>query len=387
MPRVFKPTYPKPLPADAQIVVHDGRPHARYRNRKGKLALAPLTEDGQAILLESRKWYVEYRDAADVLRKVPGYTDKQATEQLATELERRAAREAVGMTDPFEVHRKRLLADHLGDFERALLAKGNTAGYVKLTIGRISALLTGCLFQRTGDLSAARVAEWLADRRKDGMSVQTSNFYLSAVKGFCRWLVRDRRLSDSPLTHLQGGNVKLDRRHDRRELTASELRGVLEAAQSSAAVFRGLTGPDRFALYATACGTGFRASELASLTPESFDLAATPPTATVAAGYTKNKKTVVQPLPSDLAQVLRGYLAGKPAGQPVWPGSWARGRQAATMLRIDLAAAGVRMLLMVPTAPCTRTSTPCGTPTSACWTGAGFPCVRCRRWPGTVRPS
>ena len=79
--------------------------------------------------------------------------------------------------------------------------------------------------------------------------------------------MRDRRLGESPFRHLEAENTTTDRRHDRRELDAGELRRVLEAARDSARPFRGLTGPDRYHLYATACGTGFRASALASLTP------------------------------------------------------------------------------------------------------------------------
>src|SRR5262249_10996881 len=47
----------------------------------------------------------------------------------------------------------------------------------------------------------------------------------------------------------------------------------------------------------------------------------------------------VQPLADDLVGELRAYLAGRPAREPVWPGTWA-GRSA-DMLRIDLAAAGI----------------------------------------------
>jgi hypothetical protein len=99
----------------------------------------------------------------------------------------------------------------------------------------------------------------------------------------------------------------------------------------------------------TACGTGFRASELASLLPESFDLTAEPPTATVAAAYTKNKRLAVQPLPPDVAEALRGYLAGRTPGQPVWPGTWAD--DAADMLRIDLETAGVPYSVEGPDGP------------------------------------
>jgi integrase len=117
------------------------------------------------------------------------------------------------------------------------------------------------------------------------------------------------------------------------------LRALLAAAGASQAVVEGLTGPDRALLYAVAMTTGFCASELASLAPDSFDLDADPPTVTVKAAYSKNRRTSVQPLPPDVALALRAYLDGRPAGAPVWPGDWHK--DAAEMLRLDLAAAGI----------------------------------------------
>jgi integrase len=131
-------------------------------------------------------------------------------------------------------------------------------------------------------------------------------------------------------------------------LTADELRKVLDAAQTSDRCYRGLTGADRFHLYATACGTGFRASALASLTPEAFDLDADTPTATLAARHAKNKKTKVQPIPADLAVLLREYVKGKPADMPLWGTTWAQEGRGAEMLRIDLAAAGVPYVVEGP---------------------------------------
>jgi hypothetical protein len=55
--------------------------------------------------------------------------------------------------------------------------------------------------------------------RTRGRSIKTSNLYLGAVKSFCAWLVQDRRTADNPLAHIEGGNVKLDRRHDRQTLS------------------------------------------------------------------------------------------------------------------------------------------------------------------------
>src|SRR6202008_3471937 len=80
-----------------------------------------------------------------------------------------------------------------------------------------------------------------------------------------------------------------------------------------------------------------------------FDLTANPPTATVAAAYTKNKRLAVQPLPPDVAAALRGYLAGRTPGHPVWPGTGAE--DGADMLRIDLEAAGVPYAVEGPDGP------------------------------------
>src|SRR5262249_51037021 len=130
-----------------------------------------------------------------------------------------------------------------------------------------------------------------------------------------------------------------DRRHDRRELEADELRRLLAAALASGGAFRGLAGRDRWALYLTACGTGCRAGPLAGLTPGDFDLSAAVPAVVLPARLAKNKKVKVQPLPADVADALRGYLADKPADRPVWPGGWRD--DAAEMMRGDLADAGI----------------------------------------------
>src|SRR5262249_58694196 len=92
-------------------------------------------------------------------------------------------------------------------------------------------------------------AEALRALRSRGRRIKTSSLYLDAMKGFAAWLVQDRRAADNPLAHLSGGNVKLDRRHDRRALPLDELRAVLDAAAQSDVAFRGMSGPDRHLLY------------------------------------------------------------------------------------------------------------------------------------------
>src|SRR5262245_14534154 len=170
MASIFKPTYTKPIPEGAQIITKDGKRFAKFKDRRGRQVQAPLTEDGTKILLESKKWYVKYKDADGKEQKVPGSTDRGATEQKAADLERRAARRATGLVDPYEDHRKRPLAEHLADFRAALKAKGNTPEYVALVLGRLEAIAEGCSWRGLDDMDMSQADGWL-DRQRGGAPV------------------------------------------------------------------------------------------------------------------------------------------------------------------------------------------------------------------------
>jgi integrase len=292
-----------------------------------------------AVKKKSPTHWIRYYLPSGERRKAKGYRDKKATETYAAELERRAEREHAGVIDPTDAHAKRPLAEHAEDFRRYLAAKSNTPPYVQLILFRLYAVLDDCRFVRVADVQAAAVVEFLARLRAGpkGKSVKTANEYLAAAKGFTRWLWRNGRVKVDPLAFLSKlANGAADVRHARRDLSPDELGWLLETTRANARPFRHLAGPDRYAIYLTAAATGFRTSELASMTPESFDLEGPTPTAKVQAACTKNRKEAVQPLPLDVAAALRDYLRGKPAGEPVWPGTWANDASA-KMIRRDLA--------------------------------------------------
>jgi excisionase family DNA binding protein len=419
MPRVFRQQYTRPIPPDAQRVTvlnkkGESVAAVRFRGSDGKTITAPVVMTGkgagQTCRVSSPNWYGRVNGERMTL-----CTNKTAAELMLAEMIRKAELADRGITDPYEHHKQRPLAEHLADFRAALTAKGNTPEYVALVSGRLLALADGCGWRTLCDLSASQADEWLTrqrtggrpapalaagrdaftpgetakllgvslaavrdavkrhrleatgqgkarrfpratveallDRQGQGASAQTRNYYRAHLRTFGNWLARNRRLGESPFRHMEAENTATDRRHDRRELDAGELRRVLKTARESERLFRGLTGPDRFHLYATACGTGFRASALASLTPESFDLAADVPTVTLAARHAKNRKTKVQPIPPDLAELLVSYLDGRPAGQPVWGGTWAKDHRGAEMLRVDLEAAGIPYAAEGPDGP------------------------------------
>lgn len=93
------------------------------------------------------------------------------------------------------------------------------------------------------DRAPGDVQHFLADLRREGLSVQTSNHYLRAIKQFSRWLVRDRRTNDDPLAHLSKMNVAVDRRHDRRALSVDEFACLVQAAEEGPKI-ECISGPD-----------------------------------------------------------------------------------------------------------------------------------------------
>jgi integrase/recombinase XerD len=316
---------------------------------------------------QAKKWYVEFRDHREIQRRLPAFTDRKASEDFGRKVEKlvtarvsaeapdtaqrkwiealpKNLREGLARIDLLELQHVaagKPLANHIDDFEKQLLAKGNTEKHSKMVAGRARALVAGCGFRFWSEISASRVQQYLADLRTGtekvpGISIQTSNFYLQAIKQFCRWMVKERRSSQSPLEHLAAQNVSTDRRHDRRALTVEELRWLLTVTRQGG-VRRGMSAYERFLVYQLAVTTGLRANEIRSLTRASFNLDAQPATVTVEAGYSKRRRKDVLPLRPDMVELLQPHLATKLNDATAFP--MPGEEHVARMFRGDLAVA------------------------------------------------
>ena len=188
---------------------------------------------------------------------------------------------------------------------------------------------------RLSDLDTERVQKALATLRKEGKSLQTCNHYLACIVSFVNWCHDTHRLRENPLRGLARFNVKEDRRHDRRTISLDELHRLIEATEQGPLVM-GLAGPTRALCYRLAASTGLRYSEIASVRPASFDWRA--PSVTVAAAYTKNGEPATLPLPGDLVDDLKSYVADRAADSPIFLLPENKG---AEILRADLVAAGI----------------------------------------------
>lgn len=285
------------------------------------------------------------------------------------EIEARLIRE--GLLDPAERRyresRLKPVKDHVQDYHDDLLAKGDTKSHAKHVAGVLTRILADASIKDIADMPSDKIQASIARmmvRGKDAQgrlkkrgrpaSARTKNHALRSVRSFTTWLCNVTRIKEVPrgLALIPFYPEEADRRRQRRALTMAELERLLEATAHGETMVtrrpgRGrsphgwLTGPERVILYRIAMGTGFRATELGTLIPESFALDGDDPSITVRACYSKRGKRSgrddVQPIRRELAELLKPWLAGKEPGKPVL----ACPEKTAEMLRADLAAAGI----------------------------------------------
>jgi integrase len=261
-----------------------------------------------------------------------------AAQAMLNEIVRKAERAAAGLIDAYDEHGKRPLLEHLDDYEQYLRDKGSTKNHVRATTQRARAVITGCKFERLKQITPGRVQEFLAGFRRQGHSICSSNHYLRAIKMFTRWLIRDRRATEDPLSHLSTINAQVDRRRVRRPLSMEEFERLLAATEKGRRI-QCISGPDRAMLYIIGVYTGYRRNEIGSVTEQSFNFTSDPPTLTVAAGYSKHRKTDVIPLRRDIAERIQTWIAQKRKLKPNHPLLPVTGKRTAIMLAKDLAVA------------------------------------------------
>ena len=328
---------------------------------------------GSEETILTRRWYIELRDHRNIIRRLKAYNDKSQSEALGRTVlklvENRTSGDGLtpelsralerltdstkktlaewGLIEQSKLTGSKTLAEHIGDWQADLLARGNTKQHAELSAHRVESLAKACGFRFYSDISAAKVQQELAGRRKDtadakgklirGLSIQSTNSYLSCIKSFCRWMTHERRATSSPVEYLDGQNVATDKRHSRRMLNQSDFAKLLTAAQAGPER-HGMTGGERALIYELAATTGLRASELASLTAGSFCLGESP-SVTIAAKSAKNRTAASLPLRADMAVKLAAFMAKKLPAAVVF--ARLDKFNAARIIRIDLKAAKI----------------------------------------------
>jgi integrase len=321
---------------------------------------------------QSPTWWIQFRDHREIRRKIRGLPDRRTTEAMEERLKHlvhaRASatppttdirrwcdalpartRETLArfdLLDRKQVAAAEPLTVHLASWAEHLAAKGTSERQRKQVTARAAKVIKGCRFVSFADVDATRVERFLRDRRErrdqwapSGLSAQTSNGYLQAIREFLGWAVRSGLMAEDPLRVLRPMNPQLDRRRERRALTADELRALL-AATESAPSFRAISGHQRAMLYRVASETGLRLGELRAVMVADLDLAdADSASIRVRAPHAKNRREARLPLRRATAMALREFVSESLPVARVF--ALFRWWSAAAVLREDLALADI----------------------------------------------
>ncbi len=349
---VYRRSTKRPIPHGAKIIKRSKGLVATWTDGRGAKRNAPLDDDGLHIVVEARDYTIQYTDARGVVkRKASGCSDYDGALRLARDLETREVHRREGVVDDrterLSKAARAAIEEHAAAYVQHLRASDRTSKHVTTVERHLRVMFSAAGITGLPDLTTPAVLAAICGMRsvpeaggeksqKKPASLATCNGHLRSIKGFSRWLWKQRLAPEDALLDLGLFNAATDRRHVRREMTAEEVQWLLDATERRTIREHGAPGPTRAMCYRLAAATGFRASELRSLTADSFDLDANPPTCTVEAGYSKRRKRDVQPLPDALVEPLGAWLSGFGPGEPVFAGI---AGDTARMLRSDLSAA------------------------------------------------
>jgi len=343
MGTVFRKTYTKPLPADAETLTRKGQRLVRWKDNKGKVRTAPLTvgKDGSdRIVVKAGTYTAKFRDGSGIVQeKATGCRDETAARQVLLEMEKRADKVRSGYRtaaeDAMIDHQGAPLAEHVAAYLVHLEAQGTTPehrGNVERCMKRIAG---DCRFSKLGDLSREAFERWLVRMTQEGMGARTRNLHRASLVAFSNWCIGTDRLTGNLFESVRKADEEADPRRKRRSLTEAELLRLLEVARrrplldrmtvrrgknkgQAIAKLRESTrarleklGRERQLIYKTLVLTGLRKSELASLVAGQLELDGPLPYVDLDPGDEKNREGSEIALREDLVADLRQWLADK----------------------------------------------------------------------------
>ncbi len=285
-------------------------------------------------------WYIGYTDHNGKRKTSKGFSDKKETERLAAKLEHDVMLRKKGIIDPEQEKqaekRNASLVEHLEAFEKSL--SKTTIQHIERTMCRVRRIINDARMKTPADINVESVESVLQKMlENDEIGHKTYNHYVQSMQQFCSWMVPER-MYQNPLVGMNKLNTEIDIRHKRRALTLEEFQKLIKSARTSGIDIQCYSGEQRARIYIISYMTGLRRKEIASLTPRSFNLTATPPTVTVEAACSKHRRKDVLPLHHELVVLLKEWLTGDP-NEPLFP-KLAK-RRTWLMVKLDLKRAGI----------------------------------------------
>lgn len=280
-----------------------------------------------------KKWYAVYKSISGKWKQQVGYKDKSETLRLAQRLEDEARKVITGDIDPKQearkIERAKAITDHINNYKAHLQAKGSSQNHVAYTIADIEKLVTFGAVKNAAEIAWNLVDRWVLSLKKGEApdSPRTVNRRVGSVKAFLKHLVSQGALAEYTLLKYPKQRVEGTDTRISRALSREEAALLLKSAPLA-----------RREVYHFALRTGFRYSEIASMTPSSFDFEHK--TITVRASDAKNKhRDQTVPMHSDLVDTLKKMCEGKQPDAQVF--NMPTKRDAATLVTEDAKTVGI----------------------------------------------
>ncbi len=198
-----------------------------------------------------------------------------------------------------------------------MAAANRAPQHISTTVAYIRAICKDRKFEKVSDITSDGVNQYAGLLKDQGRSTRTVQAYLTAIKGFTKWLATHHKLPRDPLASVKRPNPKADRRRERRMLLPEEWQWIRSTLAEGGERYEMPAG-ERMLLYAVAIQTGLRSSELRSLTRGRLFLDGNEPFITCKAGSTKNRQDARQYIQPSLAALLRTHIATKAPKAPVF---------------------------------------------------------------------
>ncbi|HBE71482.1 MAG TPA: hypothetical protein DDW52_25330 [Planctomycetaceae bacterium] len=216
----------------------------------------------------------------------------------------------------------RSITIHLNEFQasQALKNRVDTSGETtdESTRRWLDRLVEKYEWGRLGDISGDQIETYAIELRKSGHSNRSIQKMIAAVRTFCRWCVRKRRMELDPTQSVARPSPEEDRRLIRRMLLREEWDAIRSWLESGEALERnGQSAIERMLMYWLAIETGLRSNEIRQLTKSAVKSKPAPHVA-AKGKTTKNAKPARQFLSDSLYENMRKHLASLSAGDLVF---------------------------------------------------------------------
>tara|TARA_R100000808_G_scaffold23856_1_gene53573 strand:+ start:7123 stop:8337 length:1215 start_codon:yes stop_codon:yes gene_type:complete len=264
------------------------------------------------VYKRGNNWYYNARKLPTGKRVVKSAgPSKRAAQQLEAESERQFADFKAGLYNPIVEERVRPIGEHVESFFEAMeigsLNNGRGAPcdeYVETNRNRLANMLNHMGAETLADLTAEKLNGFLLDLTNGGVvsvrsqrklrpaSTKTRNDYGVLAAQFGDWLVRQKRLGESPFADFQRTSTSGREVRKRIKLRIDDIRKLAYAS------------PERAMVYWVAAFTGLRRRELLDLRWGQIHLEEERPYLTTNASVSKNGKAQVLPLIPSLAKKL-----------------------------------------------------------------------------------